>query len=64
MLIFTSTVTPHSLSILCKINVFYEISKIQIAGQSLGHAIKAVLGPASSIISPEGSISINKTPCY
>lgn len=40
------------------------ISKIQIAIGSLGHAIKVLFGPAGSFISPAGSKSINKRPCY
>lgn len=40
------------------------ISKIQIAIGSLGHAIKVLFGPTGSFISPAGSKSINKRPCY
>lgn len=60
----TSSGTPFSLSMLCKINVVYGISKTYSVRESLGHTIKAVFGPAGSIISSEGSTSVNKIPCY
>lgn len=53
----TSTAIPYSPSMMCRINVAYEVSNIQIAPRNLGNAIRKVFGPVDYISSPEDSVT-------
>lgn len=57
--VLTSTFTAihYSPSTMCRINVAYEVSNIQIAPRSLGNATRKVFGPVDYIPSLEDSVT-------